>query len=191
LWLSDLREISGANVTVSRTHAGFSLCFRIVSTLNRYEAKQGQALFSDTCRKQGFRVLRRSRLRGGCNRHLGWAGGTVTARSHISKPGRMSRPHGLPAGMPSNPLTSIVLGPIPSCIQGDRSTGKVHPLPPVPRHDSHSIPQPLTRPSLPQRLVPLSPSRGVGRASQRGRFERLRSGAGSRPTLMMGSRRSH
>ena len=42
----------GANVTVSRTHAGFSLCFQIISTLNRFEVKQGGALFSDTCEKQ-------------------------------------------------------------------------------------------------------------------------------------------
>jgi hypothetical protein len=47
-----LGEIGGANVTVSRTHAGFSLCFQIISTFNRFEVKQGGALFSDTCEKQ-------------------------------------------------------------------------------------------------------------------------------------------
>lgn len=71
----------------------------------------------------------------------------------------MKRPHALPVGMPSNPLTSIVLGPIPPCIQDDRGTRRVHPLAPVLRHDGHSLPQTLTGPSLPQRLFPLSPSR--------------------------------
>ena len=47
-----LREISGANVTVSRTHTGFSLCFQIIRTFNRFEVKQGGALFSDTYGKQ-------------------------------------------------------------------------------------------------------------------------------------------
>jgi hypothetical protein len=47
-----LREIGGANVTVSRTHTGFSLCFQIITILNRFGAKQGSALFSDTCEKQ-------------------------------------------------------------------------------------------------------------------------------------------
>ena len=37
---------------MSRTHTGVSLCFQIVSTLNRLKAKQGEALFSDTCGKQ-------------------------------------------------------------------------------------------------------------------------------------------
>ena len=48
----ELAEISGANVTVSRTHTGFSLCFQIVSTFNRFEVKQGNVLFSNTCEKQ-------------------------------------------------------------------------------------------------------------------------------------------
>jgi hypothetical protein len=47
-----LGEISGANVTVSRTHAGISLCFQIDTIVNRLEAKEGRALFSDTCEKQ-------------------------------------------------------------------------------------------------------------------------------------------
>jgi hypothetical protein len=47
-----LGEIGGANVTVSRTHAGFSLCFQIITTLIHFEAKQGNVLFSNTCEKQ-------------------------------------------------------------------------------------------------------------------------------------------
>jgi hypothetical protein len=47
-----LGEISGANVTVSRTHTGFSLCFQIITTLNRFGDKQGRALFSDTWEQQ-------------------------------------------------------------------------------------------------------------------------------------------
>jgi hypothetical protein len=47
-----LREISGANVTVSRTHTGFSLCVQIIRIFNRFEVKQGGSLFSDTCEKQ-------------------------------------------------------------------------------------------------------------------------------------------
>jgi hypothetical protein len=48
----DSANNSGANVTVSRTHTGFSLCFQIIRTFNRFEVKQGGALFSDTCGKQ-------------------------------------------------------------------------------------------------------------------------------------------
>jgi hypothetical protein len=47
-----LGETSGANVTVSRTHTGFSLCFQIITMLNRFGDKQGMALFSDICEKQ-------------------------------------------------------------------------------------------------------------------------------------------
>jgi len=48
----ELAEIGGANVTVSRTHTGFSFCVQIITTLNRFEAKQGKALFTDACGKQ-------------------------------------------------------------------------------------------------------------------------------------------
>ena len=37
---------------MSRTHAGFSFCFQIITMLNRFGDKQGMALFSDTCGKQ-------------------------------------------------------------------------------------------------------------------------------------------
>jgi len=52
LYVSELAEIGGANVTVSRTHTGFSFCVQIITTLNRFEAKQGKALFTDACGKQ-------------------------------------------------------------------------------------------------------------------------------------------
>lgn len=93
----------------------------------------------------------------------------------------MKRPHALPVGMPSHPLTSIVLGPIPPCIQDDRGTRKFHPLAPVLRHDGHSLPQTLTGPLLPPTAVPSVSVEVVGRASQRARPERQRSDAGSRP----------
>ena len=48
----ELAEIGGANVTASRTHTGFSLCFQIIRTFNRFAVKQAGALFSDTCGKQ-------------------------------------------------------------------------------------------------------------------------------------------
>jgi hypothetical protein len=44
-----LQQKGGANVTVSRTHEGFSLYFQIVSTFNRLVAAQGRSLFTDTC----------------------------------------------------------------------------------------------------------------------------------------------
>ena len=47
-----LARIGEANVTVSRTHTGFSLCFQVITTQHRFDDKQGRALFSDTCGKQ-------------------------------------------------------------------------------------------------------------------------------------------
>ena len=49
---SELAGISGANVTVSRTHSGFSLCFLVDAIQNRFRDKQGMALFSDNNGKQ-------------------------------------------------------------------------------------------------------------------------------------------
>ncbi len=94
----------GANATVSRTHAGFSLCFQIFSTTDRLEAEQGRALFSNTCEEQRIHVLRRSRFQlifgrskcrlRGCNLQSTWwetrslrAPLTYTVAPHVRLPG--------------------------------------------------------------------------------------------------------
>ena len=57
-------EIGGANVTVSRTHTGFSLYFQIISYCNLFEAKKGKALFSNTYETQRISCLPMGKISG-------------------------------------------------------------------------------------------------------------------------------
>jgi len=102
LCLSDSREISGANVTVSRTHTGFSLCFQIISYRNCFEAKQGGLYFQLLVKSRGCHFLRRSTLRG-CNLH--------STRSQHPDPGGPALPQCPPA--PPAAWLHAHLGPAP------------------------------------------------------------------------------
>ena len=64
LTLSELAEFGGANVTVSRTHTGFSLCFQIISTSTASMPNRAGLYFQILVESRGFLVLRSSRLGG-------------------------------------------------------------------------------------------------------------------------------
>jgi hypothetical protein len=64
LQLLGISENGGASVTVSRTHTSVSLCFQIITFLNRFGDQQAKALFSDGCERQRLSCLPKFQITG-------------------------------------------------------------------------------------------------------------------------------